>query len=280
MQKPKKKFNFNTGVFVLIALILIFGIIISVILWNDASNRIILPDYTADIDGELLGESGKLYEVRRRDFEKNTAFSATISAGDNYIVTYDVSDTELKLSAAVEKGDKLNSAGDDVISEYSGTLVAIEENGSGGKTLTILNNETFFVEFYVDQDQRQKINYSTPLDVRFGVYHFPATISNIDYNVVNGQIKVSASVSDPERRLLSGYRVSCEINDQKTAGALTVDFAAFDRQTAGTMLRAFIAVPDGDDYKFISKMITLVDYNGSYWLVEGVNEGDLIFIAY
>ncbi len=281
-EKKSRKVHFNSGVLLMVAFLLAFGILISVVIVksNEVDN-VVLPDFSNEVGELMLSESGNCYEVKRADFVTSLNFSSTIKAdAEEYILSYQVDQSSKSLGEKVKKGENLNVSGDEVLSSHSGTVVAIEDLETSGKQeIYVLSSDTFYVEFYISQANRDKISYSTSLDISYSTKHFSGTVTQVGYTVTNQGVKISASVDDEDGVLLSGYQVTISIVESYEQNALTVDSSCISQAAAGQMPKVCVAKKTDSGYEFSYKFIRIVAVNDSLLKIEGLDEGELIFVA-
>ncbi len=295
MEKNSKKIN--GGVMFLIALILIFGVIISIVLVNANKNeKIELPNYSSTIEEHVLLSSGKLYTAEKTTFRKGLSYSSTLLTDDSqYICNYFVSNTGLKIGDIVAKDQFIGYIGEttnQVLATFSGKVVAVEKNRATNEiTVAVMNNECYYAEFYIAEKDRSKFQFSTELIVESNGIEFENNVTNIDYKLTNNGIKITVSIQDKDFILLKGSKLSITKIEKSVENAVCISTSAIKTSNqVGTtsadsnvnvsrVEKVLVAKKVGNDYTLSYRFVTIADKNDDYYLIiDGLTDGESIFI--
>lgn len=326
MEKTKKNFNLNIGIMLLVVLLIIFIAMIAFVIIDTTKERkevIVLPDYSSTkLEKELLLDSGKLFTVGRADFVTGVSYNTTIKAdAETNIINYMVNSTTLKIGDIVEK--------EQVIGEFEsvsvkavvrGKVVDVNFNEELNQAkVTLLNNESYFVEFFIPEKDRNKFSFDTQLNVKFDDNQFNAQVDYIGYELSSQGVKIKANVSDDNFLLIKGVSVDVIRITNRVENALVVSRSAisnisnfatnsFNVLNAPTLLanssgggganlpsttpstdystftaqtvNVTVAELVDNYYVLSTRAITVSAVNDEYCLVtNGLSEGETIFVA-
>lgn len=295
MNNKSKKIN--GGIAFLIVLILVFGVIISIVLVKaNETEKIELPDYTSEIEENILLNSGRLYYALETTFTKGLTYNASLQADESiYLRNYVLTDTDLKIGDIVTQNQVLGYDGEpsnEVTADYGGMIVAVDsEQTAGKKTVVIKNNECLYAEFYIAEKDKNKFQYSTDLLVESNGVEYKNKITEIDYKLTNNGIKVTISVQDENFNLLINSKLSITRIEKNIENAICIPVSAIKKsfqsgftsaESSADVFRTekvLIASKSGNEYSLSYRFITIADENDEYYLItDGLSDGESIFV--
>lgn len=326
MQKTSNK-KLNLGIMLLVVLLIIFVAMITIVIIETTKERkevIVLPDYSStEIEKDVLLGSGKLYTVGKADFITGLSYSAKINSNaETNIVSYIVNSTIYKIGDIVEKDESLGEFENvSVNAKVRGKVVDVYYNEELDETnVVLLNNESYFVEFFVPEKDRNKFNYDTKLTVGFDKYQFNAEVVYIGYELSSQGIQIKATVLDENFILIKGLSVSVTRITNHVENALVISRSAISiisnfrvnsfqvlnapslfaassgggnnypsTTTPSTDYSTFsaqtvnvtVAKQEGDYFVLSTRSIIISAINDDYCLIaSGLSEGETVFVAF